>query len=116
MVSRRGSVFGGCLTWLMAIALIVYVGSRIGEPYYRYYRYRDAISQQVRFATVRPDSAILTDIWAHADSIGMPEQAYHVQLLRADSALRITTSWTDSWRVLNYTREVPFHIDTFGGR
>lgn len=110
MVSRRGSTTLGCLTWLLVIAIIVYVGTHVGEPYYRYYRYRDAISQRVRFAGARPDSLLRKGIWAAADSIGLPEGAYHVSIMRTSDAIRVFGTYDDSWTLFNYTRIVPFTL------
>lgn len=111
MVSRRGSTMIGCLGWALIIAAAAFIGSHIGEPYYRYYRYRDAISQQVRFAGVHTDAAIRKDIWAAADSLGMPEEAYHLDITRDQNKLHISGAYDDSWSVFNYTRSVPFTLD-----
>lgn len=110
MVSRRGSSMLGCLVWVVLIGIVGYVGAHVGEPYYRYYRFRDAVSQRVRFASVHKDAAIQSDIWAAADSLGLPEQAYHVQITRDSDTIRVTDSYEDSWTVLNYTRPVQFTL------
>ena len=85
MVNRRGSTEMGCLSWLLIVAIIVYVGINVGAPYMRYYRFRDAVDQQVRYATFRNDDAMREEIWAAADSLGLPEEAYHVTVERAPS-------------------------------
>lgn len=110
MVNRSGTSSLGCLTRLLLLAAVVYAGSQIGEPYYRYYRYRDAISQRVRFAGVRSDSAIVHDIYAAADTIGMPEAAYHLTVAHDRNAIRISGTYDDAWSVLNYSRDVPFTV------
>ncbi len=112
MVSRPASTTIGCLTWLLVLAIVGYVASQVGQPYFRYYRYRDAIAQRVRFATLRSDSAIRAEIWTAADSIGLPEQAYHLRFQRDTSMLHVSGSYDDSWSILNHSRNVPFTIDT----
>lgn len=114
MVSRRGSTTAGCLGWLVVIAAIAFVGSHVAEPYFRYYRYRDAISQRVRFAGVRTDAAIRKDIWAAADSLGLPEEAYHVNIQRDSDSIRISGGYEDYWTLFNYTRGVPFTLNFQG--
>lgn len=114
MVNRRGVSRAGCLTWVLAIAIIVYLGVNIGAPYMRYFRFRDAVQQQVRYATFRNDDAIRQEIWAAADSLGLPEEAYHVTVERAPRSIRIFGSYDDLWQVLRYTRDVHFIIDEQG--
>ncbi len=114
MVSRRGAAELGCLAWLLLVAIIAYAGVRIGAPYMRYYRFRDAVDQQVQYATFRNDDGIRKEIWSAADSLGLPEQAYHVTVERAPSAIRIFGSYEDHWQILNYIRPVHFILNEQG--
>ncbi len=112
MVIRRGSTTTGCLGWLVILVVIGFVGSQIGQPYFRYYQYRDAVSQRARFAAVRTDSAIRKDIWAAADSLGLPDEAYHVNIQRAHDSVRISGAYEDSWTIFGHTRVVPFTLNS----
>ncbi|MEO7216594.1 MAG: hypothetical protein ABI026_00190 [Gemmatimonadaceae bacterium] len=114
MVNRRGSAETGCLSWILIVAIIAYVGVHVGAPYMRYYRFRDAVDQQVRYATFRNDDGIRESIWAAADSLGLPEEAYHVTVERAPSAIRIFGSYDDSWKLLRYSRVVHFNMNEEG--
>ena len=111
MVTRRGVARIGCLGWILIIALTVYLGSHIATPYMRYYRFRDAVDQQARFATFRNDDAIRKELWAAADSIGLPEGAYHLNIERTTSDLRIFGSYNDRWEIPRYIHIVHFMID-----
>ncbi|HEY7899012.1 MAG TPA: hypothetical protein VIC03_11440 [Gemmatimonadaceae bacterium] len=114
MVNRRGSTEMGCLSWLLIVAIIVYVGINVGAPYMRYYRFRDAVDQQVRYATFRNDDAMREEIWAAADSLGLPEEAYHVTVERAPSAIRVFGSYDDAWKLFRYSRPVHFILNETG--
>jgi hypothetical protein len=114
MVKRRGATEMGCLTWILLIAIVVYVGIHVGAPYMRYYRFRDAVKQQVRYATFRNDDGIRKEIWAAADSLGLPEEAYHVTVERAPGSIRVFGAYDDSWQLLRYTRTVHFILDEKG--
>lgn len=114
MVNRRGATETGCLAWILATAIIVYVGIHVGAPYMRYYRFRDAVDQQVRYATFRNDDGIRQEIWAAADSLSLPEEAYHVTVERAPSLIRIFGSYDDSWQLLRYSRTVHFIVNEQG--
>ena len=45
MVSRRGRSSLGCLFALLIIAAAMYFGVNIGEAYWRFYEYQDAMRQ-----------------------------------------------------------------------
>ena len=111
MVNRRGSAFSGCLTLLMVTLIIGHVGSKVGQPYYRYYQFRDAAAQQARFAALRSDTAIRNALWATADSLSMPESAYHLRILHKGRGIRIVGAYTDRWQLWRYVRPVHFEID-----
>lgn len=99
---------------MLALAAVGYVGTHVGDPYFRYYRYRDAIAQRVRFAGVRSDSTIKKEIWAAADSIGLPEEAYRLSIDRDARQLHVTGHYDDQWSVLSYSRQVPFAFNVTG--
>lgn len=114
MVSRRGSAGMGCLSWLLILAIVVFVGIHVGAPYMRYYRFRDAVDQQVRYATFRSNDAMREQIWAAADSLGLPEEAYHVTVERAPSQIRVFGSYIDTWQLFRYSRPVHFILNEQG--
>lgn len=113
--ARRGSALLGCLGWLILIGSVVYLGVHVGAPYYRYYRYRDAIAQQLRFAVLRNDAVILHNIYAAADSIGLPYDAYDLNVTRTSNRIRITGAYDDVWEIPHYIRLVHFWIDQTAG-
>jgi len=101
----------GCLIRLLILIGLIYVGAQIVPPYFRYYQYRDDIKQEARFASTHTDDVIRQNIVTNADSLGMPEDAYHVKIARSQSAIRIRVYYTDEWRVGPYLRPVEFDID-----
>lgn len=111
MVNRRGTSSVGCLTVLAFLAAAVFVGVRIGEPYYRYYQFHDAVQQEAHFAAFRTDSALRQDIWTNADSLQLPDGAYRVFIKRGQSSIRIHTAYDDVWSLWRYQRPVHFSVD-----
>lgn len=109
---RRGAVLGGCLSWVVVLGVLGYVTVHVGRPYYRFYRFKDAVEQQARFAQARTDDAIERDIWAAADSLGLPESAYHVRIVRDAWSIHITDQYDDSWSLPGYERSVRFTLDS----
>lgn len=114
MVMRRGATQLGCLGWLLVLVIATYIGINVGAPYMRYYRFRDAVDQQVRYATFRNDDGIRKEIWAAADSLDLPEEAYHVTVERAPSSIHVFGAYDDSWQLLHYSRAVHFILNVRG--
>lgn len=111
MVNRRGTSSIGCLTVLAFLAVAIFIGVHVGEPYYRYYQFRDAVQQEAHFATFRTDSALRADIWANADSLVLPDGAYRVFINRSPRSIRIRTAYDDVWSLWMYQHPVHFAID-----
>lgn len=111
MVNRRGATSGGCLFTALLFAVAGYAGIKIGEPYLRFYQFKDAAQQEARFAALRNDAAITANLYAVADSLNLPEKAYHFKIVRTLNDVHILTSYDDSWTIANYTRPVHFDLD-----
>lgn len=115
MVNAPGAMRLGCLGWILLVAAVLYVGSSLARPYYRFYRFRDAIVQNMSYAQAGTDSAIQNAIWATADSLHLPEGAYDVHVLRAPDGLHVTGGYDDSWTIANRSHAVHFDINMRGG-
>lgn len=96
MVSaRRGFASLGCLFTLLVIVTIAYFSVGIGEAYWRYYQYRDAMRQEARFASNRTDDEIQQRLRAFADSIGLPNAAGRVRVRRTPETITISASYDE---------------------
>lgn len=111
MVTRRGSAARGCLTLVLFVAVAGYVAINVGEPYFRFFRFRDAASQEARFGTLHTDAQIQQALWSVADSLNLPEAAYHFRVTRGTRGVRIHGSYDDRWTLLRYTRPVHFVLE-----
>jgi hypothetical protein len=108
---RRGGALAGCLVWAVLFVGLAYATSEVGAPYYRYYRFTDMAAQQARYATIRSDSAMRLALWATADSLGLPHDAYDIRIARSPNRVDITTAYDDWWAVPGYRRAVHFQVD-----
>lgn len=108
---RRGGTLFGCLVSILVVVGAVYAGSEIGAPYYRYYRYRDVLSQEERFASLHSDDVMRRIIWATADSLDLPDDAYRIGIAREGGHLRLTADYDDAWSLPGYRRVVHFTVD-----
>jgi hypothetical protein len=107
--ARRGSSSLGCLMPLLVISAIAYFAVNIGEVYWRFYRFRDAMAQEVRFAARRTDDEILRNLRSKADSIGLPESAQNIEVEREKRTIRVYTNYYEHIELPLVVREIHFH-------
>jgi hypothetical protein len=99
----------GCLLPLLVLAAAIYFGTPVGEVYWRYYRFNDAVQREAQYGTTRTNEEIKGRLVAFADSLGLPDEASRrLDVRRSANRLVIETAWTDSINVPFYKREVRF--------
>jgi len=109
MVSRsRGSAVSGtsrlgCVVQLAILATIIYFGVYAGQDLLDYYRLRDAMKQEARFATLRTDTQIKDRLRSFADSVGLPVAAQDVNIVRDQNIIHI-------WSEYDQPLRLPFDI------
>ena len=107
--SRMGSSSLGCLFALLLLSAAVYFGVNVGEVYFRFFQYQDAMRQEVRFASHNSDQIILRHLRAQADSLGLPEAAGEVTLQRDGRHIEIESDYYEHIELPLYVREVHFN-------
>lgn len=106
---RQGRSRLGCLVILLIAAVALHVGFDVGEAYFRYYRYKDAMSQQVRFAATRSDAVIRQQLAFVADSLGLPPRAKQVTIRRTDGEVGIEARYAEEVKLPGRVRVIQFH-------
>jgi hypothetical protein len=109
VTNRRGGSSLGCLFTLLVLAAIVYFGVNIGEVYFRFYQYQDAMRQEVRFAAHNSDAIILRHLREQADSLGLPEAAGLVTLQRDGRHIEMESEYYEHVELPLTVREVHFN-------
>ena len=110
MVSpRRGASTLGCLLTLLVLAAIAYFSFNVGEVYWRFYAFRDAMRQEARFAGHNSDDVIKRRLRAKADSLGLPEGARQVRVRRQGRHLSIWTEYYENIELPLVVKEVYFN-------
>jgi len=106
VTARRGSSSLGCLFTLLVLAAICYFGVNIGEVYFRYFQYKDAMRQEVRFAAHNNDAIIVRHLRDQADSLGLPDGARNVVVQRDGRHIEIEAEYYDHIELPLTVREV----------
>jgi len=102
-LGRRGSSTRGCLFSLLVFVAALYYGVNIGEPFYRYYQYRDAMRSAARFAPTLQDDVLVRRILVKADELNLPPAAHRIRIERLEQPRRVIISAEYEERV-----ELPF--------
>lgn len=105
---RRGMGRLGCLFSLLLLAAIGYFGLPVAEAYYRYYRLRDAMAQELRFGDVRGDDEIRRRLVAVVDSLGLPSAASRFTIRREATRMTIQTSYHEVIELPMTVRDLAF--------
>jgi hypothetical protein len=105
---RRGASTLGCLFSLLVAVAIAYFGVNIGAPYWRYYRFRDAFQQEVRFAERKSDAEIVTTLRLKADSLALPPMAHRINVRRTPADIIIWAEYAETVDFPFVTKDITF--------
>jgi hypothetical protein len=108
VTARRGAGRLGCLFSLLLVVAVAYFGFNIGEVYLRFYRLRDAMEQEARFAHNRDDNTIRLRLAASADSLGLPDEAGRMVIRRSSTDIMISTDYSEHVELPLFVREFKF--------
>ena len=102
--AQRGASRLGCLIQLIILGALLYFGIYAGQDLLQYYRFTDAMKQEARFAALRTDTQIKNRLRSFADSVGLPEEASDVNIVRDENTIRI-------WSEYDQFLRLPFKIE-----
>lgn len=104
--SRAGRSSLGCLFMLLLVVAAAYFGVNVGEAYWRSYQYQDAMKQTIRFADNLNDSTIVARLHAKADSLGLPDDAYDLDLERGHGVVSVSAEYQERVELPGVVREL----------
>ncbi len=97
--SRRGTSRFGCVIMLAILVGGIYFGLYAAQDLLDYYRLRDAMKQEGRFATLRSDAQIKDRLRSFADSVGLPPEAGDVNIVRDENTIHIWAEYDQALRL-----------------
>jgi hypothetical protein len=110
MVSRRGVSRLGCLLPLLILAIGIYLAADFGAAYFRYYRFKDGMGQEARFASTTTDQVITAHLSALADSLQLPPGAELITISRDSAVITIESDYDEVIKLpMNKERVIHFH-------
>ncbi len=115
VVARRGITKGGCLIFVLVVSAIAYVGVHAGEVYFRYYKFKGAMEEELRYRSLLPDDRIKANLMAIADSLKLPADAGVVTVTRKDGQITVESQYADTIALPYFKKEVRFAPKVTGG-
>lgn len=106
---RRGGGALGCLVPLLILSLIGYVGVHASDAAFKYYRLRDAMQQEARFAHRRSDDQIRTRLRAFVDSMEIPVAARRINVRRTETGITIGADYSQTIDFPFLSKRFEFH-------
>lgn len=90
--------------WLAVLGIGLYIAYQFATPQLRAWRFRDAMTQTARLASVTSDEAMRASLLESAAELGIPLATRRLVLDRdRRGRLRITASWEEGVRVRGWT-------------
>jgi hypothetical protein len=110
MVMRRGVSSLGCLLPLLILAVAAYFAVDAFEAYFDFYRFKDTMGQEARFAGEQSDERITKRLAALADSLELPPGAEQITIERTPQWVTISSSYV-AVIPLPFNREKVIHFN-----
>ena len=103
----RGASRLGCLVQILLVGMAVYFAVIAGEEALTYYRFRDAMKSEARFASGRTDQQIKDRLRAFTDSVDLPLSAKDIFVAREGNHIRIWSKYDQEFKLpMNRTKIV----------
>lgn len=109
--NRRGGGALGCLVPLLIVTIMGYFAAHASDAALRYYRFRDAMQQEARFASRprRTDDRIKERLRALADSLDVPAEGRRIDVRRTEQRIRISANYSETIDFLIFSRRFDLH-------
>lgn len=83
------------VVWLVVVLGVIYIGWNYGRPYFRAWRFRDAMTQQARLAGAAEREEMKRSLLESAENLGVPISPRRLTVYRS---LRGPVSIAASWQ------------------
>ena len=106
VLGKRGVTRTGCLFSVLLLMALTYFGLPIAGMYVRYYRMKNEMQTQARFAPSIDDGTIRRRLLQAIDNLGLPMEARQLRIRRINRPreIIISTTWQETIILPFYTR------------
>ena len=112
-LNHRGAARTGCLVFVLVVVAVTYFGVPIAGTYIRYFRFKNEMQTQARFAPSIDDGTIRRRLLLKIEELDLPVDArrLRIQRLTRGREIRITTTWQETLVFPFYSRVVTLQPD-----
>ncbi len=106
VLGKRGVTRTGCLFSILLLMALTYFGLPVAGMYIRYYRMKNEMQTQARFAPSIDDGTIRRRLLQTIDNLGLPMEARQLRIRRINRPreIIISTTWQETIILPFYTR------------
>lgn len=109
----RGMTALGCLVVLVFLAVLGFVGYKIGDAYWTYYQVREQVRQALTWAVAgqaKDEAAIVQKTITYVASTGLQLKSRNVRITQSPENLTLTVFWTHDLEFPYYTYPLDFEV------
>ncbi len=106
VLGDRGVTRTGCLFAILLLMAVTYFGLPVAGMYVRYYRMKNEMQTQARFAPSIDDGTIRRRLLQTIDNLGLPVEARQLRIRRINRPreIIISTTWQETIILPFYSR------------
>ncbi len=106
VLGKRGVTRTGCLFSILLLMAVTYFGLPVAGMYIRYYRMKNEMQTQARFAPSIDDGTIRRRLLQTIDNLGLPMEARQLRIRRINRPreIIISTTWQETIILPFYSR------------
>jgi hypothetical protein len=108
MVRRAGATKTGCLAFVLFFVAVMYFGIPVGETYFRYLKFKDAMKQELRFRSGLPNPQLIRNLQLVADSLGLPEEAHEITVTRQPGQVTVEATYEEIFRLPGFQKAIVY--------
>ena len=115
VLRNRGISTPGCLVFLILLALLGFVGFKVGQAYWNYYNVKEQVREALVWAVgsmqPRSETDIIQRVISNANGVGVQLPSRNVRLSQTPETLTITAAWTEEIEFPYYTYPLNFEVN-----
>jgi hypothetical protein len=112
-LSSHGAALSGCLFFLVIIAVLGYVGFKVGEPCWEYLEMRQKIREALTWAAAgqqKSDAEIQQKVLAKTQDTDLDIRQKNIKVIHDGSQLTISVAWRREVTFPGYTLPLHFRV------
>ena len=100
------------LIWLVVLVAVVYYAFEFRSVYWRQYKVKEVVEQQLAYAGQLTDDAIRENLLAEIAGLGVPREgfAFYFRRIPQPQALEVSISYVETVNLVFTTKKMPMSL------